>query len=53
MFLARYTNSGIDAILDMEVSEYFEYLNVAIKQYKQEKSIPTLVVLADPKKLKK
>ena len=46
MFLAHYTGGGIDAILDMDISEFFEYLECAVEFYKIEVERPVRVVLA-------
>nr|DAF13299.1 MAG TPA: hypothetical protein [Caudoviricetes sp.] len=46
VFLAHFTGSGIDPILDMLVDDYFVFLDEAIKLYKEQLTIPRRVILA-------
>lgn len=46
MFLARYTSSGIPAILDLDSEEFFDYLEEALEQFQEEKRMPVRVILS-------
>ena len=46
VFLAHFTGSGIDAVLDMIVADFFAYLDEALKLYKEQLNLPSRVILA-------
>ncbi|GHT46141.1 hypothetical protein AGMMS49965_23530 [Bacteroidia bacterium] len=46
VFLAHFTGSGIDSILDMQMDDAFNYLDEALKLYELEAKAPQRVVLA-------
>lgn len=46
VFLAHFTGSGIDPVLDMVVDDYYIYLDEAIKLYKEQLTLPRRVIVA-------
>jgi hypothetical protein len=46
VFLAHFTGGGVDSVLDLEVNDFFKYLDEAIKLYSGEAKAPRRVVLA-------
>jgi hypothetical protein len=46
VFLAHYTGGGIKTVLDLEVDDFFAYLDEAMELYKVEMKVPERVVVA-------
>jgi hypothetical protein len=46
VFLAHVTGSGIGSVLDLEINDFFRYLDEAVKLYGEEAKTPKRVVLA-------
>ena len=46
VFLAHFTGGGINAVLDLIVEDYFDYLDEALKLYKEQFNVPRRVVVA-------
>jgi len=53
VFLSHYVGGGIDAVLDLDSDEFFEYLECAFNLYKTEIERPVRVVLAGIEKGKR
>ncbi|WP_294597456.1 hypothetical protein [uncultured Rikenella sp.] len=46
MFLAHFTGSGLNDVLNLDTDDFFDYLDEAIELYRQENETPRRVVLA-------
>ncbi|MDR3133268.1 MAG: hypothetical protein LBU42_04510 [Prevotellaceae bacterium] len=46
VFLAHFTGGGIDAVLDMDIEEFFAYMEAAAELYKTEMKAPRRAVVA-------
>jgi hypothetical protein len=46
VFLAHFTGSGINSVLDFETGDYFAYLEEAVAWHKMEMKTPKRVVVA-------
>jgi hypothetical protein len=45
VFLAHYTGSGIDAVLDLDIEDYFVYMDAAVELYKTDIKTPKRAIV--------
>jgi hypothetical protein len=46
VFLAHFTGGGINDVLDLDMEDYFQYLEAALELYKTEMKAPKRVAVA-------